>query len=798
MANSDYISSGASVAFAPIAQLSVALGYHDHTLPYEFPNFPNGDALTVGMVAMCDDEIMQITDVGIDEVTVKRGCADTVPALHDYGAEVWFFDLGMVGTDAIEKSAGETNGVKYSPFAAGGEGLPPELSGVDGVTYNWRYFRPYPPGQMRVDGARWWVGGNVIAADDPVMVLTWANRDRVLQADQLLDHDDPSVGPEPGTTYTVRVHHWLTDAVIRTESGIAADVASWNYTWGQAMLDLGFTGALESGDLAFGKLSVFATRQGFDSWQGYRIDFAISTLGHFIRVAQMAEVSAQPDNPEDEVGYPAPLPGPGMYAGQFAMQTAQAPSPEQSGGPGADIGPGMYVAQLAEGAGQQTSFYTPMNRNLFESPYAWLARRGDNPLAHKLVTVVARPNDRLTDTHAIWSRYDWPAGAGAVLPYIDVVDPALFTPWITLGADTSYLDITLQVGGSSFYDGVPLDGVQVGQVAQIGAEIVRIVSISEGSIAVARGCFDTIPAWHGAGSRLWFFEAQSGNDLTPYVQKMADGVMGAAVQVKMVPGVFGTPLPLTAVPTDYITMKQRTERPYPPGQVTVNGARWYLGGMPTVGQSLFIRWVHRNRVAQGVGAVDHLAVGTYPEGGQTYRLAITVSANGIEAPIREAFVNGVEFEYTWAMAYLDGYRVGNMLKACGRVTVGMTLEAVRGGLKSWQSYVIPLLLPSYTCPPGQAAGGGGIGTPPNNGNGDLGDFYNPGSGPTDPVHGNPGDNGNGPPPAPDLPPDWPDPLGTGGGGGGTGGGDPNPELGEHWDRNWDRHWDAYTDDDMGS
>lgn len=807
MANSDYNGKTPSNQFTPLASLGVALDYLDHTVQLGRANFPRTDSLTVGMAALVDDEFMKVTALGPGTVAVARGTADTVPARHPANALMWFINAPVVGSDRKEYSAGETTSVKYSPYTAGGGSFPMESSDIDVVTHNWRFYRPYPPGKLLVRGQRWYEQQS-LSADEPMMLVTWAHRDRTLQADQLIDHDLGDIGPEPGTSYTIRIYDDK-GTLLRTEAGIMAQTrdrwgtpipAAWTYSWRQAMQDFGFDQATQGSMVKVGKLTLFSTRDGFDSWQGYEINFDLDTQGQFIRVAQAAEQAAQAPTAADEGEYP---PQTGVFAGQVAVQAAQAPT-------AADVGDvvavdGMYVGSLHEGAGQETSFYTPMNRNLFEAPYAFLLKIGRS-LAPRLVTVTARPNDRLTDTHDVYTRYDFPRGYGTLQPFNNVMAPP-WTPWITLKAGAGYMDTVIEIDQTSFADGVSLSDVQVGQVAIIDAEIVRVDGKSSTTLTLARGCYDTIPGPHRAGARLWLFETGAGNDPTAYPLRLSpDGVLGAAVDVKVVPAVYGPPLPLDMVPTDRLDFARRVERPYPPGQVMVSGNRWFMGAIMRKDRgSAIITWVHRNRLTQGSSVVDHLAANRAPEDGTKYELDMSVwvfpkGGDPYRVNLRNVIVDGLSFEYTWAMAQEDGYRAGYALQACGSVTVGMTLTAIRDGFRSWQSYVIPLSLPSYTCPPGNQGGGGQLpGTGGGNGGGGNGSTgggggYNPGDGPKDPIDNGGGDNGTGPPP-PVIPPiDWPDPVDPpiivdpe----------DPNPELAAHWDLNWDRHWDAYNKDNQG-
>jgi hypothetical protein len=737
------------------------------------------------MAVLVDEEFMAITEVLPDRVKVKRGCGDTVPAQHGGGALAWFVDIGTVGSDRAEHVAGEVNSMKYSPFTAGNGSMGIiDSVPIDVVRYNYRFYRPYPPGAVRVRGDRWFVPHTLSAYSDNLLTLTWTHRDRLIEADQLIEHDAANIGPEPGTSYTVRVYD--KDDVLRATYadimkeptdlyGRVRDV-QWSYSWAQAMHDLNAITA-EIGMLVPGKLTLFATRDGFDSWQGYTIPFNVDTQGYYLKAAQLAQLTAQ----GDDLGADYP-PMSGVFAAQLADFAAQHDDM-------LDSGPvhGVFVAGMSEGVGQETNFYTPMDRALFEAPYALLTKRGDDASKPKLVTVAARPSDRLTDSHSIWTQYV-PPGVAMFPNFTHRIDPP-FTPWITLGAQLDYLDTEVVIDASSFVDGVPLSDVQVGQVALIDTEIVRIDARGPNSFTIARGCYDTIPTKHLFGARVWFFETAAGNDPTVYPYSMsADGHIGSGAAVKMVPAVYGPPLDLNKIPTDSLTMNHRVERPYPPGEVLVNGKPWFNGCIVATDQDTRITWVHRNRDTQGAQAVDHHAPTRAPEARQMYRLSMTIryydenTKQYYTVVLRNLIIDGDTFLYTYAMAKTDGYRTGTLTKICGHVTVGLVLESVRDGLSSWQNYVIPLSLPAPKCPPGMPPGGGQLPPYHGGGNGVPGSDDGPHTG------------GGGVPPPPDVPPDWPDPIDPPPIPDPE---DPNPELGKHWDINWDRHWDAYTKDNQG-
>ncbi|HZF98600.1 MAG TPA: hypothetical protein VEY92_10235, partial [Pseudoxanthomonas sp.] len=80
-------------------------------------------------------------------------------------------------------------------------------------TMNERAARPYPPAGLMING-----DANPIQATGPLTV-TWRHRDRLMQANQLIDDTAASIGPEAGTTYNV--YWFLGGALVQTHTGIA-------------------------------------------------------------------------------------------------------------------------------------------------------------------------------------------------------------------------------------------------------------------------------------------------------------------------------------------------------------------------------------------------------------------------------------------------------------------------------------------------------------------------------------------------------------------------------------------------
>jgi len=211
------------------------------------------DEVTTGAAVLWGAEICRLDAIDrvAGTVTLGRGCADTVPATHVAGSRLWIL-TDAIALDPARYTSPATVQAKL-PTRTGSAALPladaPQLA----ITTAQRQHRPYPPGRLRIDDAL--PPSLVIGAFD----VGWAHRDRLLQANQLIDSEAASIGPEPGTTYTLRVY--IDDVLAEEQTGLTGTTAS--------VPMLGGNGA--------GRLEVWAVRDGLDSWQAATALFAYRT-----------------------------------------------------------------------------------------------------------------------------------------------------------------------------------------------------------------------------------------------------------------------------------------------------------------------------------------------------------------------------------------------------------------------------------------------------------------------------------------------------------------------------------------
>lgn len=176
--------------------------------------------VTVGQAALLDDEIVRVDAINLttSQVTLARGCADTVPAQHAAGARIWFYD-GFEGADETEYTSGVTVQARLLTNTSEGQ-LAEGLAATDSITLGARQGRPYPPGRFQLNGQV------APASIEGAISFTWSHRDRLTQADQLIDTDFGSIGPEPGTTYSARIVRVDTGAVIASQASISGTSVS--------------------------------------------------------------------------------------------------------------------------------------------------------------------------------------------------------------------------------------------------------------------------------------------------------------------------------------------------------------------------------------------------------------------------------------------------------------------------------------------------------------------------------------------------------------------------------------------
>jgi len=175
------------------------------------------DDAVAGDLMLIENEWVRFDGISGNDVTVGRGCLDTVPVEHGAGALLWHADNFMDGDDT-QYVLGETIAAKVLPITGRGM-LDLASAPEDTVTMDQRAARPYPPGNVEFSGslsaAEYFP--SAVYGD---LTVSWAHRDRLQQTSgTVYDFTEADIGPESGTTYTIEIRQ---DAsLLESASGIA-------------------------------------------------------------------------------------------------------------------------------------------------------------------------------------------------------------------------------------------------------------------------------------------------------------------------------------------------------------------------------------------------------------------------------------------------------------------------------------------------------------------------------------------------------------------------------------------------
>lgn len=249
-----YVNASA-MEFCPYAELGAAINKTQTVIPVDATI--NLDEVVLGTHCQCEGELMRVDaiDTVAGTITVGRGVLDTVPALHPLGAQVFFWDLDNAA-DPTEYVAGEEIDAKVLPVSGAGV-VDIAVAEPSTVTLDGRAFRPYAPGDLRINGDSYL---DKVYEND--IEVSWKHRDRTQQTSgTLFDHTAADIGPEVGTTYRIEViHNGLQILVVDDIDGNTETIAI----------------PLAAGEVT---LKVYAKREDVLSWQAANHTFTYTSGG---------------------------------------------------------------------------------------------------------------------------------------------------------------------------------------------------------------------------------------------------------------------------------------------------------------------------------------------------------------------------------------------------------------------------------------------------------------------------------------------------------------------------------------
>jgi len=243
--------------FTGNARLSAAIGPLDTAVMLDTLSMFDGD--NVGQAVLLGDELVRLDAVNTatGAATITRGVGDTIPQAHDAGDVLWTIDDDLV-PDGVAYVRGETAYSKVLTRTSS-QILSEDDADEQEVDLVSRHARPYPPADVKIGGVSIFTKRKPNAA----VVLTWAERNRIVQGDKLIGYTEPSVAGEIGQTYTIRVYK-KDGTLVRTVEGIAD--TTWEYTAAMQLED-------NPGNRVVVELE--SARDGLSSWQHYTLPIAL-------------------------------------------------------------------------------------------------------------------------------------------------------------------------------------------------------------------------------------------------------------------------------------------------------------------------------------------------------------------------------------------------------------------------------------------------------------------------------------------------------------------------------------------
>nr|DAW21679.1 MAG TPA: tail protein [Caudoviricetes sp.] len=254
-----------------------------------------------------------------------------------------------------------------------------------------------------------------------------------------------------------------------------------------------------------------------------------------------------------------------------------------------------------------------------------------------------------------------------------------FCTFATLAASIGPLDTSATLTG---LQSVGPGDRYAGMAVMIGNEIAKLTSWTDSSMVVTRGCADTIPSSHNAGTLVWFLQSGVGTDSREY---LAAETIGVKVQAKTTSRV----VPIEYVPPIAITFNSRFIRPYPPANLRGNTVPWFnVQTLTAAAPNLALTWAHRNRVTQMDVLLSHGEASVSPEVGTTYRLRFFTTGNS-----QVGQVTGIaDSNYTITRDALAIIYNLFPLTDTGNYAAYALLDSQRDGYDSLQAYRIDFLV----------------------------------------------------------------------------------------------------------
>lgn len=208
----------------------------------------NDSLLSLNTFIQLGSECMEVTAKNLTagvltSLTVVRGVMDTVPEVHLTGDRLYGVE-DFFGTDLRTYITGESVYAKLTTITPKGE-LTLASAPEDTLVIANRLQRPYPPANVKINGAYWPASVNVSP-----FTVSFATRNRIQETTGFVGFYSTDVTTEVGVTYSWDLKRTDTMAVLASGSGVTASPIS---------ITPGYIGNVI--------LTIWSVRDGLDSFQ---------------------------------------------------------------------------------------------------------------------------------------------------------------------------------------------------------------------------------------------------------------------------------------------------------------------------------------------------------------------------------------------------------------------------------------------------------------------------------------------------------------------------------------------------
>lgn len=212
-----------------------------------------GDFVMLGNGPDATNEFGVILSITDGVMQVSRGVLDTVPLPWATGNRLWIIPSRTVSGDPTRRSAFETATYRLLTMTSRGK-LPYASATALDVTLSERPHLPLRPANVKIGAAGF---GPVAVSLVANPVVTWANRNRIVEATQILQWTEATTTPEVGQTTRIYILHPVTRNSVHLVSGITGTT--------HTLLAANFAG------LTSALVRVVSVRDGMESLQGHEI-----------------------------------------------------------------------------------------------------------------------------------------------------------------------------------------------------------------------------------------------------------------------------------------------------------------------------------------------------------------------------------------------------------------------------------------------------------------------------------------------------------------------------------------------